>query len=99
MVGNRREAREALGMGGAEVGEPLVVDAHHLDGRLRIVHAAGGTEDAVEHFALHAVKVLIANAQLRLGEPANTLLAVLVEAGGGHAVGAMDATRHVLSPT
>ena len=64
VVRDRREPGEALRVRRAEVGEPLVVDAHDLDGRLGVVQAAGGAEDAVEHLGLHAVAVLVLHAQV-----------------------------------
>ena len=51
----------------------------------------GRAEDAVEHLGLHAVAVLVLDAQIGIGEAADALLAVVVEPGLGHAVGAMDA--------
>ena len=63
------EAGEALGVRVAEVGEPVVVDPDHLDGRLGIGHARARAEDAVEHLGLDAVAVLVLQAQLGLAEP------------------------------
>src|SRR5205823_5352561 len=81
VVGNRREAAEAPGLGRAEVGQPLVVDAHHFHGGLGIVEPAAGAEHAVEDLGLHAVAVLVLHAQLGIGEAADALLAVVVEPG------------------
>src|SRR5439155_22907394 len=93
----RGKAREAPGVRRAEVGEPLVVDPHDLDGGLGVVHAAGGAEDAVEHLGLHAVAVLVLDAQIGIAESPDALLAVRVEPGFGHAVGAVDAARDVFA--
>jgi hypothetical protein len=97
MVRNRRETRIALGMARAELREPLVVDPHDLDGRLRIIHAAGGAEDSVEHLGLDAVPVLVLQSQIGIGQATDALLAVVVEPGLGHAVGAMNAAGDVLA--
>ncbi len=94
---NAGEPRVALGMRAAELGEPLVVDAHQLRGGLRILQAIAGAEDAVEHFRLHAVALLVLEAQMRVGEPAHPAAPVVVEPGGRHAVGAVDLPRHVLA--
>src|SRR5438874_116161 len=96
-VRNRGPPRDAPGLGLAEVGQPLVVDAHDFRGRLGIVEPAGGAQHAVEHFGLHAVAILVLHPQLGVGEPADALLAVVVEPGGGHAIGAMDLARYVLA--
>ena len=96
-AGDAGQPRVALGMCPAEVGEPLVVDAHHLRGRLGILKSIAGAENAVEHFRLHSVALLVLEAQVRVGEPAHAAAPVVVEPGGGHAVGAVDLSRHVLA--
>src|SRR6185503_14943548 len=98
VVRDRREAREPFGMCRAKPGEPLVVDAGDLDRGLAVGEPSRHAEDPVEHLGLHAVAVLVHDPQLGLGEAADPFLAVVVEAGGGHAVGAIDASGHVLAP-
>ena len=98
VVGDRREPAEPLRVLAAEVGEPLVVDPHHLDGGLGIVHASGRAEHPVEHLGLHAVPVLVLDPEVGVGEAADALLAVGVEAGLLHAIRAVDAARDVLPP-
>src|SRR5262249_50369916 len=67
-------------------------------GGLGIVHPSGGAENAVEDFRLHAVAVLIFQAQIGIAQPADPLLAVGVEPGRLHAIRAMDPARNVLAP-
>ena len=98
VVGDAGDAGEAVGMGLAEVGEPFVVDPHDLDRGFRIVQPVRGPEDPVEHLAPDPVEVLVPHPELGLGEPADPLGSVLVEALGGHPVGAVDHARHVLAP-
>ena len=98
VVGDAGDPGEAVGMGLAEVGEPFVVDAHDLDGRLAVVQPVRGPEDPVEHLAPHPVEVLVPHPKLGLGETADPLGAVFVEALGGHPVGAVDHPRHVFAP-
>ena len=81
----------------AEIMEPVVVDAQHLQRRLGIVQPAARAQHAVQDLGLHAVAVLVLQAHLGLGQAADALLAVVVEARGGHAVGAMDDARHVFA--
>jgi hypothetical protein len=97
MVGDRGEAPEALRMRRAEIRQPLVVDAHDLHRRLGVIEPAAGAEHAVQHFGLHAITVLILDAQVGIGEPADAPPAVLVEPRGGHAIGAMDLAGDVLA--
>src|SRR5260370_16152521 len=52
----------------------------------------------MQDLGLHAVAVLVLQPHLRLGQPPDALLAVVIEAGRGHAVGAMDDARHVFAP-
>ena len=85
------------GMRLGEIGEEVVVDANDLDGGLGVGHARAGSEDAVEHLGLHAVAVLILQAQLRIAQPPDPALAVLVEARRGHAVRAVNLPGHVLA--
>ena len=92
------ETRVAIGVGVAEVGEPFIVDPHQFDGGLGVIQPPGGAEDPVEHLRLHAVALLILQAQLRVGEPPDAALAVLVETGRSHAVGALDFARDVFAP-
>ena len=82
------------GCAAAEVGEPLVVDAHDLDGGLGIVEAAARAEHAVQHLGLHAVTVLILDPQVRIGEAADPSQAVVVEP-----VAAMRSARWILPGT
>src|SRR5262245_63439396 len=82
----------------AEVGEPLVVDADHLDGRLAVAHPRARGENAVQGLGLDAVAVLVAQPELRLAEPTDGPLAVLVETGRRHPVRAVDLPGHVLAP-
>jgi hypothetical protein len=84
-------------VGGAEAGQPLVVDAHHLDGGFRILEAIAGAEDAVQHLGLNAVARLILQPQIGVGQTANPPAAVVVETGRRHAIGAVDLPRHVLA--
>src|SRR5438309_11594875 len=84
-------------MRGAEVREPLVVDAHRLNGGVGLVHPPRGAQNAVEHLALHAVQVLVLDPQLGIRQTANALPAVLVDTLLRHPVRAMDAPRDVLS--
>jgi hypothetical protein len=90
MVRDRSEAGEALGVRRAESGEPLVVDAQDLDGGLTIVQAAGGAQHTVEDLGLDAVTVLVLYSEVGIGQAADTAAAVFVQAGRGHAIGAMD---------
>ena len=63
--GSVRDAGEtgvAVGVRVAEVGEPLVVDPHQLDGGLGVIQPPGGAEDPVEHLGLHAVALLVLQA-------------------------------------
>jgi len=83
-------------MGGAEIGEPLVVDAQHLAGRLVVLEADRGTEDAVQHLGLHTVALLVLEPQFGIGHAADALLAVLVNPLRSHPVGAVDLARNVL---
>jgi hypothetical protein len=83
-------------MGGAEIGEPLVVDAQHLARRLVVLDADRGAEDAVEHLGLHTVALLVFEAQFGIGHAADAFLAVLVDPLRGHPVRAMDLTGDVL---
>src|SRR5215470_7040268 len=46
---------------------------------------------------LHAVALLVLETELGIAQPVDALLAVFVEAGGGHAIGAVDLPRDVLS--
>ena len=96
-LGMQARPGEALRVRLAEVGEPVVVDPDHLRRRLGIVHPRAGAEDAVEHLGLDAVAILVLEAQLRIAQAPDAALAVLVEAGGGHAVGAVDLAGHVLA--
>src|SRR5881396_2298943 len=86
-----------IGMALAEPRQPLVVDADHLDGGLGVVDPRGGAQDPVEHLGLHAVAVLVLQAELRVAQTVDALLAVLVEPGGGHAVGTVDLARDILA--
>jgi hypothetical protein len=95
LLGIEASPGEALRLGGAEIGEPVVVHAHYLDGRVGVVQPAGGAEHAVEHLALDAIAVLVFGAQLGVGKPAYPALAVLVETGCGHAVGPVNSSRRV----
>ena len=45
-VGDARETRVAVGMGVAEVGEPLVVNPDQLDGGLGVIQPPGGAKDS-----------------------------------------------------
>jgi hypothetical protein len=81
----------------AESGQPLVVNAGHLDGGFRIVDPGRGAQDAVQHFGLHAVAVLVLKAEIGIAQTVDTFLAVLVEPGGGHAVGAVNLAGDVLA--
>ncbi len=81
----------------AEPRQPFVVDAYHLDGGLGVVEPGGGAQDPVQRLGLHAVAVLVLQAELRVAQTVDALLAILVEAGGGHAIGAMDLPRDVLA--
>jgi hypothetical protein len=56
VVRDAGEAGKAVGVGIAETGEPLVVDTQHLAGRLVVVDAAGGAEDAVQYLGLDAAR-------------------------------------------
>ena len=97
VVGNVGQPDQPVGRGTAEVVEPVVVDAQHLQRRLGIVQPAARAQHAVQDLGLHAVAVLVLQPELGLGEAADALLAVVVEAGRGHAVGAMDDARHVFA--
>src|SRR5215831_192514 len=97
MVRNGGQAGEAVRVRRAEISEPLVVDAHDFHGRLGIVHAARRSEDSIEHFTLHAVEILVLDPELGLGKTANAALAILVEAGRGHAVRSVDLARYVFA--
>ena len=85
------------GMRVGELGEEVVVDPDHLDGGLGVGHARARAEDAVEHLGLHAVAVLVLQAELRIAQPPDPALAVLVEPRRGHAVRAVDLPGHVLA--
>src|SRR5262245_32864503 len=98
MVGDRGEPREAVWMRRAEIRQPLVVDADHLDRGLRIIHPTGGAEDPVENLTLYAVAVLVLQAQLWIAQPANPTLPVLVQTGRRHPVGAVNSAGNVLAP-
>ena len=91
------QADQPLGRRLAEIVEPVVVDAQHLQRGLGIVQPAARAQHAVDHLGLHAVAVLVLEAELGFGEAADALLAVVVEAGRGHAVGAVDDARHVFA--
>src|SRR6185503_12121196 len=96
VVRDRGEAGETLGVLRAEPGQPLVVDANNVYGGLAVVQPAGRAEHAVEHLGLHAVAVLVLHAQVGVGQAADSALAVLVQPGRGHAVGAVDLAGYVL---
>ena len=96
VVRDAGEAGIAIGMGGAEIGEPFVVDAQHLAGRLVVLEPDRGTQDAVEHLGLHAVALLVLEPQFGIGRAADALLAVVIEPGRRHPVRAMDLAGDVL---
>src|SRR5262249_17813712 len=97
-VGDAGEARVAVGVRVAKVGEPFIVDPRQFDGGLSVIQAASGAQDSVEYLGLHAVAFLVLQAQLGVGEPSDASLAVLIQTGGGHAVGAVDFSGNVLAP-
>ena len=77
MVRDRGEAGEALGVRRAEVGEPLVVDAHDLDGRPRgrsCVPWRRGSRTAPRPARRRRSWSL--DPELGVGEPANAALAI-----------------------
>ncbi len=53
-----------------------------------VVEAAGGAQDAVDHLGVDAVAIEVLDAQMRIGDAADVLGAVVVEAGLGHDVDA-----------
>ena len=67
---DHRDALESGRISAAELGEPVVVDAQHLERRLGIVQPAARAQHAVQDLGLHAVAVLVLDAQLGIGEPA-----------------------------
>src|SRR5207247_10124712 len=67
------------------------------DGGLGIAGPPGDAEEAVGDLGLNAVAILVAQAEIRIGEAPDAALAVVVEPRGGHAVRAMDAPGHVLA--
>ncbi len=97
VVGNVGQPDQPIGRGAAEIVQPVVVDAQHLEGGLGIVEPAARAQHAVQHLGLHAVAVLVLQAHRHLGQPADALLAVVVETGRGHAVGTVDDARHVFA--
>src|SRR6516162_3789463 len=73
VVRDAGEAGIAIRVSGAEIGEPLVVDAQHLAGRLVVLDADRGTEDAVQYLGLHAVTLLVLQSKFGIGDAAHTL--------------------------
>src|SRR3546814_16752389 len=84
-------------MGLAETGQPFVVDTHHFRRGLRIVQPLARSKDAIEHFSLDAVAILVLDAKVRIGQSPDAFLAIVVEPGRRHAVGALYLTRDVLA--
>jgi hypothetical protein len=68
----------------------LIVDAQHLSRGIVILQPHARAENAIEHFRLHAVALLILEAQLRIGQAPNSFAAVVIEPGRSHSVGSMD---------
>ena len=97
VVGDVGQPDQPIGRAAAEIVQPVIVDAQHLEGGLGIVQPAARAQHAVQHLGLHAVAVLVLQAHRHVGQAANALLAVVVEAGRGHAVGAVDDARHVFA--
>jgi hypothetical protein len=90
-VGQAGQPDVPVGIVAAEVLQPVVVDAQHLVRRILVVEPARRAQDAVDHLGIDAVAVEVLDAQVRVGDAADVLGAVLVEAGLGHHVDAMDA--------
>ena len=82
----------------AEAGQPFVVDAHHLVGGFVVAKPHGRAENAVEHLALHAVEVLVVQAQVRFGEAPDALRAVAVQSLLRHPVRPVNLPRHIDPP-
>ena len=90
VVRDAGEPGKAVGMGIAELGEPVVVDAQHLARGLVIVDPNRGAEDTVQHLGLNPVSVLVLDPQLGIGHAADALFAVVVDSFRRHPVRAMD---------
>ena len=86
MVGDGCQPGETVGMGIAEIGQPFVVDAGQFDGGFGVVQPLAGAQDAEQHLRLDSVPVLVLDPQVGIGQPADALLAVLIQSLGGHAV-------------
>ena len=97
-IGQAGETDMAIRVMFAEIRQPVVIDAVHLVCGVMVRQLAGRAQDAVQHLGIDTVDFHVLHPQMRVGNPADVLLAVFIQVGRGHQVGPRMGPRYVFCP-
>ena len=93
------EADMSVGIMAAEIHQPVIVDAEHLNRRFRVLHLRGRSENAEDDFRINAVAFHFLQPQMRVRGALDALLTVGEHAGLGHLVDTLVLARHQFDAT